>query len=244
MFHVKHSSIHAPTPEEIALALGRAGIEANGIAVDLMASHAAAVLATNARLNLTRITEPKAFVRLHIVDSLMPWLYEVPTGPFVDVGSGNGYPGIPLAVVHGLEGVLCESSTKKATFLREWLAQTDLPVTVYDGRAETLARDAPGAATLVVARGVTQLGALVELAAPLLELGGRLVALKSDPGEDEVAAGARVASIAGLEPIARHDYTLPDGGERRCLVVYRKSGDSVVKLPRRPGQAQRRPIGL
>jgi 16S rRNA (guanine527-N7)-methyltransferase len=147
-------------------------------------------------------------------------------------------------VIHGLEGVLCESSKKKAAFLREWLKQTDLPVSVYDDRAEALANDSAGAAALVVARGVTQLAALVELASPLLRFGGRLIALKSDPAKDEVDAGARAAAIVGLEPIARHDYTLPDGCERRCLIVYRKTGDSAVKLPRRPGQAQRRPMGL
>jgi 16S rRNA (guanine527-N7)-methyltransferase len=194
-------------------------------------------------MNLTRISRPEDLVRLHVVDSLVPWRYAQPVAPLVDIGSGAGYPGIPTAIVHGGPVLLCESVGKKASFLKECVAQLGIEVDVYQGRAEELALERGAAFHTVTARAVSALPSLVELAAPLLQPGGRLIALKGSPAPSEIAAGAAAARMCGLTPVGRWEYTLPDGDDRRCVIAYERTGEAEIRLPRRTGLAQRQPLG-
>jgi 16S rRNA (guanine527-N7)-methyltransferase len=109
-------------------------------------------------------------------------------------------------------------------------------------RAEDYARSNSREFAVVTTRAVSALPALVELAAPLLIEGGRLVALKAVPEESELERGRRVASRVGMHEVSVRRLLLPGGTERRCLVSYERSGDSEVRLPRRTGEAQRSPL--
>ncbi len=201
------------------------------------------VLDQNAVLNLTRITEPEEMLRLHIIDSLLFMRHiEALVGPVVDIGSGAGYPGIPVAVATRETVTLCESVGKKARFLESSVADLGVDCPVYTGRAESLAVLRPAFYRTVIARAVTSLPSLVELASPLLSDGGRLVALKGTPEARELEAGRGSAEICGMVESALVPYELPVGGERRTVLEYRKVGEPKVALPRRPGQAQRCPL--
>lgn len=245
MFHVKHQdAIEAPGAQTIARALNDAGVECTPVQASLLARHAALVLQENVHLNLTAITDPQEFVALHIVDSLAYVPAVAPLQePVVDLGSGAGYPGIPLAVCLGLRVILCEARRKRAAFLQRVVDELGCSAEVHAGRSEEYAERETAQAGTVVARAVAATASLVELAAPLLRHGGRLIALKGSPPTWEIEAADAAAVVCGMQKRALIEYHLPGRDERRVAIVYERVSDPRVKLPRRPGLAQSRPLG-
>ncbi len=243
MFHVKHSA----HPEQIdattvKVRLQAVGVDASEHQCEQIARHSLMVLEANARMNLTRITAAEDVLALHIVDSVAFLAHCEPlTGWIVDIGSGAGYPGIPLSIL-GREICLCESIKKKAAFLQQCVDDLGLDATVAPVRAEELSLSAPRSASIVIARAVSALPSLVELSSPLLRDGGRLVALKGTPDASELAAAATAARMCGMTVLSRTEYALPTG-EARTLFVFERRGTPRLSLPRRPGMAQRQPLG-
>jgi 16S rRNA (guanine527-N7)-methyltransferase len=244
MFHVKHSEPYsALEAEPIRRLLVALGLNADEQTVHRLLGHANMVLDWNTRVNLTRIVEPAEVERLHIADSLAFLMHVGPLdAPIVDIGSGAGYPGIPVAVVTGMRVCLCESVGKKAAFLQAAIAALGIDADVFAGRAERYADQHREVANTVLARAVSSLPSLVELASPLLQPGGRLMALKGSPGEQELHRGRAAAGLCGMSEASVTEYGLPGGDESRCVVVYEKVGRPTVKLPRREGMAQRDPL--
>ena len=245
MFHVKRTSAHTKIDYvRLAALLEAAGCAVNSTSLRLLGDHLQLVLEANTRMNLTRITDVDAALRLHVVDSLA-WTHLVSPleGPIVDIGSGAGFPGIPLAITQRHKVILCESVAKKAEFLRSANAALHLDMEIYMGRAEDLASEHPKLAGTVVARAVSSLPALIELASPLLRESGRLMALKGQPSSVELGHGDDAARICGMERTGLQEFVLPEGDEIRTLVEYTKYQQASVRLPRRPGQAQRAPLG-
>jgi 16S rRNA (guanine527-N7)-methyltransferase len=205
------------------------------------------MLEVNQVINLTRITQRESAVRMHLLDALMalPELLEAAEGPILDLGSGGGIPGVPLAFATGRETVLLDSVSKKGRAVQGILKSEfpDSRISVSPERAEEHARTCAGRYAAVVARAVAPLPSLVELAAPLLLSGGTLIALKGVPDADELASGRRVAELTGMYEAGVRRTTLPGGEERRTIVSYTKSGASKVRLPRRSGLAQHSPLG-
>lgn len=206
-----------------------------------LAAHASLVRLANESMNLTRITDPEAMIQLHIADSLafLPHI-DALEGEGVDVGSGAGYPGIPLAIL-GHRLTLCESQKKKAAFLVAVAEELRLPVTVRALRAEELAVVAPGSADWVIFRAVSSLPSLVELASPLLKDAGRVVCLKGPLTREELSSGVTAAKLCGMKLTAQERYLLPQG-ESRTVIVFERVGRPATRLPRRPGMAQRHPL--
>jgi 16S rRNA (guanine527-N7)-methyltransferase len=224
---------------------------AAGITIDLdrasdMVEYLDLLIDKNKVLNLTRITGDDAALRLHIVDSLLalPEMEAAPQGTVLDLGSGGGFPGVPLCVATGRRGVLLDSVAKKATAVAELLSECGLDSQIVSAasRAETWSNAHRGEYGVVLARAVAPLPSLVELASPLLRRGGWLVALKGSPSAEELERGAAVARIAGMREANRRTCEVPSGGELRTIVSYERVGQSDVKLPRRVGMAQNRPL--
>lgn len=244
MFHVKHPEPYRPLEREpIRRLLGVLGLQADERAVSQLVDHANMVLDWNTRMNLTRIVEPAEVERLHIADSLafLPYLGPL-DAPIVDIGSGAGFPGIPVAVITGLPVCLCESVKKKASFLAEAIEALAIDAEVFAGRAERYTDEHREVAGTVLARAVSSLPSLVELASPLLRPGGRLIALKGSPADEELERGRIAARLCGLSEVNVTAYSLPGGDESRSVVAYEKVGRPTVTLPRREGMAQRDPL--
>lgn len=241
MFHVKQPTRQFSS-EEVAAALRAVGVAASDLQLSLLARHAELVLEANAVMNLTRITDPDDVLDLHIQDSLGPFSGSpLPSGRIVDVGSGAGYPGIPLAIM-GHEMTLCESVKKKAAFLVDAVNALGLQCEVVPLRAEELAAVRADSFSAVTARAVSALPALVELAAPLLSAGGCLFAMKGRLEAAERDQADRAAVICGMTCRVIEEYHLPRG-DARTLCVYEKTGKPRIALPRRPGMAQRQTLG-
>jgi len=250
MFHVKHLSDTgaaeslAITSADVARCLSTVGIAVDATQSDLLRRHAEAVVDANRSFNLTTVTSSADVLRLHIADSAtaLPYISSSPAGVVADLGSGAGYPGIVLSILSGRDFVLVESVKKKAEFLRATVQALNCTCTVAAVRAEELAVERPAAFSAVVARAMSSLPALVELAAPLLQIGGHLICMKGRPSDEELLSGRRAAGRCGMKFVELVSFKLPDG-ENRAIVRYLRQGPIGERLPRRPGMAQRQPLG-
>jgi 16S rRNA (guanine527-N7)-methyltransferase len=211
----------------------------------LLEKHLSLLIKANAGLNLTRITSFDEGKVLHVEDSLsaLSEIEAAPKGLYADLGTGGGYPGIPLAIVTGRETLLVESSQKKAVVLEELISSLDLQnnVSVYTGRIEELSMAKPCEFAAVTARALTSLPSLLELASPPLMLGGRCICFKSQNIEDEFMWALGLQKRLGMSFVSKRDFLLSDGLTKRCIVVFEKTAEAETKLPRRPGMAQKRP---
>lgn len=242
---MKHAVAEADVRRVVSSA-AELGLEISESAVRTLLEYLELVLAANATLNLTRITDPEEAIRLHLLDSIaaQPEVDAAPPGALIDLGTGAGFPGVPLAVVTGRRSVLVDSTGKKVRAVGQLLGEVDLQrqIEVRASRVEEIAVQGAGRFAVASARALSSLPSLVELASPLLVDGGRLVALKGVPDEREVEAGRRVGEMVGMSEISSRRIELPGGQERRTVVSYAKTGESSVELPRRVGAAQRAPL--
>lgn len=222
------------------------GVEVDPRSCDLLLRHLKAVLRANKSFNLTTITSGERAVELHVVDSLVavPDVIAAPAGRLADIGSGPGYPGIPLAIVCHRNTTLFESVTKKAVFLQQVVEDLALGdrIEVAARRSEELAEDQRGRYSVVTARALSSLPSLLELASPLLERGGQLIAYKAILDAHERGRGDDVAALLGFERVGERRVFLPGGGQERTIIRYQKIREPDISLPRRPGLAQRRPL--
>lgn len=236
------------TPDTLlAQALDETGIVLTEEQQALLVRHLLLVVDRNKTLNLTRVTSLHEAVYLHVVDSLLllDAFRAAPEGSFVDVGTGAGYPGIPLAVATGRHAVLVDSVGKKAKAVREFVHELRLTdrIDVHACRIEELARRQRGRHAIVTARAVAQTNVLVEYAAPLLSRGGRLVVAKARPSDEELELGDRAARICGLQRVSRETYELPHDLGHREVLSYERVGNPSIRLPRNVGMAQHHPLG-
>ncbi len=212
----------------------------------LLMKHLEAVLQYNEKVNLTSITGKDTGKVLHIEDSLavVEEVLTAPEGALADLGSGAGYPGIPLAIASGRQTTLIESNNKKALFLRSFVEAHGLSeqVSIAALRSEELAKERGKQFAVVTARAVAELPILLELAAPLLKEQGHFIALKGRPESEEIARGIIAAEMLGMKQISQREYTLSDKESRRSVFVYQKQGEAKILLPRRPGMAAKRPL--
>ncbi|NJO08212.1 MAG: 16S rRNA (guanine(527)-N(7))-methyltransferase RsmG [Chloroflexaceae bacterium] len=201
----------------------------------------------NAHTNLTAITSSEDIIRRHFLDSLRcatSWGASLPH-TLVDVGSGAGFPGIPLKIAFpALHITLIESVAKKVAFLThiaETLKLND--VTILHARAETVGHQPPHreAYDVAIARAVASLPVLAEYCLPLLRIGGRMLAPKGASITDEVAAANTALARLGGQIIAIEPVTIPQL-EPRTLVVIEKTVATPGVYPRRPGTAVRKPL--
>jgi 16S rRNA (guanine527-N7)-methyltransferase len=213
-------------------------------------SFTALLLRANQRVNLTRITEPYDVARLHLLDAVDPVTLLDTSGAqsAVDLGSGGGIPGIPLAIARpDVRWLLLDSVKKKAAVLEEFVQALGLTnVSVLAERAETM-----GQLPLhreqydfVTARACAPLPVLAELAMPLLAIEGMLVAWKGPLTEtdEEVQRGRRALDKLGgeLDTVRRAVPAVLDG---HTIVIASKRRPTPPRYPRRPGEPARRPLG-
>lgn len=244
-FRVKRS-----LPEECVADLGdgarRLGIQLDHSVLVKSCRYLGRILELNELHNLTRIHESGSAVRLHLLDSLtpIPEVNAAPEGRLLDIGTGGGFPGVPLALATARSTVLLDSSQKKIGAVSTALADVGIgDVLTVAARAEEYALREPDSFAVVVARAVAPLSSLAELAAPFLVHGGRAVFLKGAPEVAELDAGDRVGVMLGLERIGTRAFMLPGASERRTIVVFERKAPPTIALPRRVGNAQKRPLG-
>ena len=206
----------------------------------------------NQRINLTTIVDEVDVYVKHFVDSLLvlqlpEWATMAISGAqVVDVGSGAGFPGVPLAMVQpDVSFTLCDSLMKRLNFLEVVASVIDLSnVRMVHARAEDLGHQPEfrGLADGVVARSVAPLSALVELCLPLLRVGGRLFAYKGPGVREELQEAQTALSVLGGQVSRVSSFSLPLQKGTRFLVVVDKIRTTGERYPRQAGTPQKRPL--
>ena len=224
-----------PLPDPAALvALRENGIEEP--LAERLAVYAALVLAANRRVNLTGAKDGTAFAA-HIADALT--LAADVTGPLIDVGSGNGVPGIPLALATGVRVTLVEPIKKRAAFLSNALNQLGLDGEAVAARAEDAARDPAYRERFAVAtaRAVAAAPTVAELTVPFLAVGGRALLQRGSLEMPERNAVTDAALVLGAELVEERRLD----GDRR-IVVLEKRSPTGPRFPRKNGIPAKRPL--
>lgn len=229
--------------------LTAAGFDVPAAAHERLARFVALLLAENRRVNLTAVRDAAGVWRVHVCDSLalLPLVRETTPRSLLDLGSGGGLPGVPLACVRPRLGVtLLDATRKKLAAVERIVWGMGLRnVSFAWGRAETLARDLAYRERFdaVAARAVAELRVLVEYAAGFIRPGGWAWFLKTaDTCESEMAAAQAAATACALGCEGVRTYRRPGCEAEHVIVVYRKLGPLSPDLPRPPGRASKRPL--
>ncbi|MGI5892018.1 MAG: 16S rRNA (guanine(527)-N(7))-methyltransferase RsmG [Bacillota bacterium] len=212
----------------------------------LMSRHWQLVNSANNKFNLTAINEQKTAIIKHYIDSLLVEPLLPQEGKVVDIGSGAGYPGIPLAIMRpSAQFLLLDSSKKRCGFLEQVKNQLELNnVSVLCSRAETMARDPHlrGTISVVIARAVSSLPVLLEYALPFLAPKGIFLAMKGPNLQEELTNSSNALSVLGAKTELIKKYILPDTEETRYVAVIRKTDYCPDKCPRRAGKPEKHPL--
>lgn len=213
--------------------------------VDALARYLGMLLDTTQRMNLTAITDPDEAWEKHVLDSLtlLPVLAELgEQAQMIDVGSGGGLPGIPLAITNpGVQVTLLDATAKKCAFLDHVATELGLAnVRVVNGRAESLGQDRAHRERydLVTARAVGKLAVLAELVVPLARVGGLCGLIKGQRADDELAEAKPALHLLH----AAHAGTIDTPTGR--VVVLEKLRATPRVYPRRDGEPKRSPLGV
>jgi 16S rRNA (guanine527-N7)-methyltransferase len=210
--------------------------------------HVRLLLAWTSAINLTSVREPAEVARLHVLDSLaaMDLLRARSADRLLDLGSGGGFPGLPLAAaLPAHRALLVDSVGKKVRFLQTVIEASGLAgrVAAVARRSEALARGRDREAwPVVTVRAVASLAELVELGLPLVAPGGVLVAWKRAPVDDELEAARPALAALRAGPVEVVASGIP-GLDAHRLVVVARDGDIDPRFPRDPAERRRRPLG-
>lgn len=202
----------------------------------------------NQKMNLTAITEYEDVVLKHFVDSLaLCRVCDLTLDKkLLDVGTGAGFPGIPLKIIFPqLEITLLDSLNKRVKFLNHVIDELELDAIVaVHGRAEDLARkeEYREQFDLCVSRAVANLASLSEYCIPFVKIGGMFVAYKSGNSEEEIGKSQRAVSLLGGYLKKVEEFTLADSDISRCFVMVEKVKETKGKYPRKAGMPGKDPL--
>lgn len=202
----------------------------------------------NQKMNLTAIEEPVEVAYKHFVDSalLCRVIPQLAGRSLIDIGTGAGFPGVPLKIMESsLQLTLFDSLNKRITFLKEVCQQLQLSdVQTIHGRAEDFAQkiDYREQYDLASARAVARLPVLVEICLPFVKVGGYFIALKGPELEQEIAESSRALQLLGGKIKDVQKLTLLDGKYSRSIAVILKTAPTPKKYPRKAGTPQKSPL--
>ena len=206
------------------------------------------LLEWNTRFNLTAIDEPHKIRVKHFLDSIscLCVMRESPMEQVIDVGSGAGFPGLPLKIAYpAMKLTLVESVGKKVSFLRHVVRTLELEgVEIVQERAETLGQTPAYRENFdwALARAVAVLPVLAEYLLPLVHVGGSMIAMKGESGPAEAHSAERAMRLLGGHLRKLVPVTLPGVADERYLVVIDKLAATPKDFPRRVGVPAKRPL--
>lgn len=204
----------------------------------------------NSFMNLTAITEFDDVMKKHFADSLsiVKAFSKIRTEKLkvIDIGTGAGFPGIPLKIVFPqIELTLLDSLQKRLKFLQEVIDQLELgEVELIHGRAEDFCKPSMKREQydLCVSRAVANLATLSELCLPYVKVGGKFIPYKSEKAEEEVREAQKAITLLGGEVKEQIGFELPESNIGRTLVVIEKKNITPKKFPRKAGMPAKEPI--
>ena len=197
----------------------------------------------NENVNLTAITEPKEILRKHFIDSILLTKYaEIPdNSSFIDVGTGAGFPSVPLKIFRpDIKLTLLDSLNKRIDFLRQLCERLEIEAEFIHGRAEDVSKkpEYRESFDFATARAVANMALLSELCIPFVKEGGSFIAMKG-PNED-ISLGYNAVQLLGGSVVKTVDYDLFD--EKRKIVIVKKISQTPPKYPRNSSQIKKKTL--
>mgnify|MGYP004639935741 FL=1 len=203
------------------------------------------LLEWNEKINLTAIIEPREIILKHFVDSLTIAKYIKDDEKLIDVGTGAGFPGIPLSIVkENTDIVLLDSLNKRINFLEEIKQNLKLKnITTIHGRAEEFGKNKKEREIYDIAtsRAVAPLNILLEYLLPLVKVGGKAICMKGSNIE-EIENAKNALEILGGKIEKIEEITLPNSDIKRNIIIVKKVKNTPSKYPRKPGTPSKEPI--
>lgn len=203
------------------------------------------LLEWNEKINLTAIIEPREIILKHFVDSLTIAKYIKYDEKLIDVGTGAGFPGIPLSIVkENTDIVLLDSLNKRINFLEEVKENLKLEnITTIHGRAEEFGKNKNEREKYDIAtsRAVAPLNILLEYLLPLVKVGGKAICMKGSNIE-EIENARNALEILGGKIEKIEEITLPNRDIKRNIIIVKKVKNTPSKYPRKPGTPSKEPI--
>ena len=204
------------------------------------------LLEWNEKINLTSITDEKDIVLKHFVDSITICKYIPKNAKLLDVGTGAGFPGIPVKIVRDdVEVVLLDSLNKRILFLDDVINKLNMKnIRAIHGRAEEFGRnkDFRQCFDVVTSRAVANMAVLSEYLIPFSKLGGKCVIMKGADFEEELNNSKKAIKVLGGKINSVDEFVLPASDMKRTIVVVDKVGDTPKQYPRKAGTPAKKPI--
>lgn len=235
------------TPEEFRQALADKDIYLSDQQMSQFERYYQWLVEWNEKMNLTAITEKNDVYLKHFYDSLT-LAFEVDFSQplsLCDVGSGAGFPSIPLKIAFpNLQITIVDSLNKRINFLTELTKELGITAALHHDRAETFGQNPQFRASfdLVTARAVARLNVLAELCLPLVKQEGYFYALKAAKSEEELIEAKHAIAILGGKFIKEDAIELPKISDKRHILVIQKKKVTPKKYPRKPGMPNKQPI--
>ena len=202
---------------------------------------------TNKVMNLTAITEPEEVAVKHMIDSLLAYDEDMSGKTLADVGTGAGFPGVPLKIYcPELKVTLIDSLGKRLKFLQQVIDTLGLKyIRCEHLRAEDAGKNSKHREKydLVTARAVARLSVLAEYCLPLVKKGGRFIALKGSKYAEEIQEGTQAVQILGGKIISAEPVKLPGLDDGRAIIKIGKTKTTPAQYPRKAGTPEKQPLG-
>ena len=201
-------------------------------------------LLTNEKFNVTAITDEDKFRELMLYDSLTVLKYVSFAGKNVlDVGTGAGYPGLPLMIASDGNFTLLDSTKKKVDHINEYIKENELKNgSAVCFRVEDYAKENGETFDYVIARAVASLNILLELCMPLLKVGGVFIAMKGAKAEEEIELSKNAFKKLDAEIIELVKFNLPISKEERNIILIRKNKKTNKRYPRSYSEIKKQPL--
>ncbi len=197
----------------------------------------------NEKVNLTAITEKEQVFNKHFLDSILPIKEVKLNAKIVDVGTGAGFPSLPIKIVRpDVELTMVDSLNKRINFLNELTTELNISTNNIHSRAEDFAKTNREKFDVAVARAVAKLNTLLEYLLPLVKLGGIVLAFKGSNFQEEIDEAKNALAILGGEYVKTLHFELPNNEGERNIIIIKKIKETPKQYPRDKNLPKLKPI--
>ncbi len=232
--------------QELEKYLNELKIELNENQINSFYKYMNLLIKWNEKINLTAITDPKEIIMKHFIDSLTINKYIEKNAKLIDIGTGAGFPGIPLKILRqDITVTLVDSLNKRINFLNEVIKEIGLEkIETIHSRAEEIGKNVKYREKydMATSRAVANIATLSEYLIPLVKEKGKCIYMKGPDIEEELLNGKKAINVLGGEVIKKEEFSLPKSDIKRTIIIINKIKRTPNNYPRKAGMPAKEPI--